>query len=216
MLRKDPSRTSSNFGTATSANNIRCSRKTQVGIWRRSGGSTYLVGYSDSARRDHPSCTPSKCCLTFRRPHCQFTIQDLELLELCTGLAYRLGSSSLAAENRTCPEPKSASERSSLKLRIRSNSYGNSRTRRWTGVYSRRSPSIAEWPLDNFLSFICGSSSAVTDVTGVATDGNEVWKRWGSSPCGPLGTTEDMGRRYGLELSSRYIPKFLAGILQEQ
>ena len=34
--------------------------------------------------------------------------------------------------------------------------------------------------LDNFLSFICGSSCAVTDVTGIGTDGSEVWKRWGS------------------------------------
>ena len=39
--------------------------------------------------------------------------------------------------------------------------------------------------LDNFLSFICGSSSAVTDVTGVGTDGNEVWKRWGSHHVAP-------------------------------
>lgn len=39
--------------------------------------------------------------------------------------------------------------------------------------------------LDNFLSFICGSSSAVTDVTGVGTDGNDVWKRWGSHHVAP-------------------------------
>ena len=34
--------------------------------------------------------------------------------------------------------------------------------------------------LDNFLSFICSSSCAVTDVTGIGTHGSEVWKRWGS------------------------------------
>ena len=34
--------------------------------------------------------------------------------------------------------------------------------------------------LDNFLSFICGSSCAVTHVSGTDIDGREAWKRWSS------------------------------------
>ena len=34
--------------------------------------------------------------------------------------------------------------------------------------------------LEHFLSFICSSFCAITDVTGTASNGNEVWKRWGA------------------------------------
>ena len=34
--------------------------------------------------------------------------------------------------------------------------------------------------LDHFLSFVCGSHCAITNVVGRAGNGNEVWKRWGS------------------------------------
>ena len=39
--------------------------------------------------------------------------------------------------------------------------------------------------LDSFLSFICGSSCAVTHVSGADTDGKEAWKRWGSHHVAP-------------------------------
>ena len=39
--------------------------------------------------------------------------------------------------------------------------------------------------LDNFLSFVRGSSCAVTNVIGIGDDGGEAWKRWGAHAVSP-------------------------------
>ena len=39
--------------------------------------------------------------------------------------------------------------------------------------------------LDHFLSFLCGSYCSLTTVTGIDSEGNEAWKRWGSYHVSP-------------------------------
>ena len=182
MHRRNPPWTTSNLGTACPSN-IRWAGKAQVGIWRRSGGSAYLVDIH-SARRDHPSCTPSKCRLPFRRPHCKLQFKILNFSNSVLHWPIVLGIAPWLVKIEPVPNLIE------LERILRSNS-GYAVTH--TGIveredgqgFTQEEAQALLNGLDNFLSFICSSSSAVTDVTGVGTDGNDVWKRWGSHHVAP-------------------------------
>ena len=48
------------------------------------------------------------------------------------------------------------------------------------GAFSKDDANVFLRGLEHFLSFVCGTECAISNVTGFDSEGNEAWKRWGS------------------------------------